>query len=149
MDLKRACQSAATLLKGVVTYIYSNVVSWEFPGVKVEPVIGNLNLVTVDDFLLEDAISVPQAVAPGGVAQGSQAVEEARREPAEAAVSEACIMLLLNDVFDPEAKVGEARFTRVSQNSRPWPSRHGRSGTYPLQCPFGQRSEWRYPTPSP
>lgn len=94
-----------------MAYIHSDIVSREFPGVKVEPVIGNLNLVTVYDFLLEDAVSVPQTVAPGGVAQGSQAVQEARREPAEAAVSEGCVVLLLDDVFDPEAKVGESRFS--------------------------------------
>lgn len=75
------------VIEWVLTYIHSDVVSRELPGVKVEPIIGNLDLIPVDDFLLEDAVSVPQTIAPGGVAQGRQAVEEASRETAEAAIS--------------------------------------------------------------
>lgn len=89
----------------VLAYIHSHIVSRELPRVKVEPIIRNLNLIPVDDFLLEYSISVPQTIAPGGEAQGRQAVEEASRETTKTAVSESRIMLLLNDILDPEPKV--------------------------------------------
>ena len=65
-----------------ITYIDGDIVSREFPRVEVEPVVWDLHLVAVDYLLFEDAITIPQAVAPGRVVQGCKAVEEARGEAA-------------------------------------------------------------------
>lgn len=54
-----------------------NIVSRELPGIEVEPVIGNLNLVSVDNLLLEDTISVSQTIAPGRVVERGETVQKA------------------------------------------------------------------------
>jgi len=53
--------------KGANTYINHNIMPGEFPRIEVKPVIWNLNLVPIHDFLLEDTISISQTVAPGRV----------------------------------------------------------------------------------
>lgn len=89
------------------SYINRDVVAGELPGVKVQPIVGNLNLVTVDDFLLEDSVSVAKAVAPGGIVERSQAVEEASSKSAQATVAQTSVVLLADDVLDSEAKFRE------------------------------------------
>lgn len=79
-----------------------DIVAREFPRIEVEPVIGNLDLVTVDDFLLKDTIAVAEAVAPGRVVEGCHAVEEAGGETAETAVSEGGVVFLADYVFHAE-----------------------------------------------
>ena len=55
----------------------------DLPGVAlVEPVIRLLDLVAVADGLLEDAVGVPEAVAPAGVVERGDGVQEARGEAA-------------------------------------------------------------------
>lgn len=81
----------------------------ELPGVKVEPVVGDLDLVSVDDLLLEDAVAVAQTVTPGRVVERGETVEEAGGEAAETAVSKSRIVLLLDDVLDTETKAIETR----------------------------------------
>lgn len=88
--------------------IYSNIVSWKLPGIKVEPVVWNLHLIAIYDLLLEDAISISEPVTPGRVVEGSETVEEARCETAETAVTESSIVLLRNDILHAEAEIGEA-----------------------------------------
>ena len=61
----------------VVPYVDSHIVPGEFPGVEVKPVVGHFDLVAVDNLLLEDAVAVPQTVAPGRVIQAGETVEEA------------------------------------------------------------------------
>lgn len=90
------------------TYVNSHIVTRELPGIKVQPVVGNFNLVSIDNFLLEDAVAVAKAVAPGGVVERSQAVEEASGETAEATISKGRIVFLGNDVFNSESKIGKA-----------------------------------------
>lgn len=77
--------------------------SGELPRVEVQPVVRDLHLIPVDDLLLEDAIPVPQSVAPGGVVQRRQGVQETCRQAAEATIPKRGIMLLLNDILNPEA----------------------------------------------
>lgn len=50
-------------------YIHSDIVSGELPRVEVEPVVGYFHLISIDDLLLENTISVSQAVAPGRVVE--------------------------------------------------------------------------------
>ena len=80
----------------------------ELPGVEVEPVVGHLDLVAINDLLLEDAIAVPQAVAPGRVVQAGETVEEAGGQAAQTAVAQGRIVLLLDDILDAEAEVSKA-----------------------------------------
>lgn len=41
-----------------ITYVDCDVVSWELPGVEVKPVVGNLDLVAIDNLLLENTITI-------------------------------------------------------------------------------------------
>lgn len=79
----------------------------KLPGVKVQPVVGHFHLVAVNDLLLENTIAVAETVAPGRVIEGGQTVEEASGEAAEATVAQSGIVFLLDNVLDPEAKIGE------------------------------------------
>jgi len=84
--------------------------SRELPWVKVQPVIRYLNLIPVNDLLLEDTITVAQTVAPSRVVQACEAVEKAGGEAAQAAISQSGVVLLFNDVLDPETKFGKASY---------------------------------------
>src|SRR5947207_8835027 len=51
--------------------IYYDLVARKLPRVEIQPVIGNLDLIPIDNLLLEDAIPVPQSVSPRRVVQRS------------------------------------------------------------------------------
>jgi hypothetical protein len=91
----------------VELHIHNDVVTLELPRVKVEPVIWHLNLVSIDDLLLKDTVSVTKTVSPSWVVQRGHRVEEAGGETTETAVAERGVVLLGNDIFHAEAKVGE------------------------------------------
>jgi hypothetical protein len=82
--------------------------SRELPRVEVQPVVRDLDLVAVDDLLLEDAVAVAQAVAPSGEVQRGQGVQETRSQATEAAVAQRGVVLLLDDILDPETEIREA-----------------------------------------
>jgi len=82
-------------------------VSGEFPGVEVKPVVRHLDLIAIDDLLFEDAVTVPQAVTPGRVIQTCKAVEEAGGQAAQTAIAQGSVVLLLDNILDPEAELGE------------------------------------------
>lgn len=84
-----------------------DVVAWELPGVEIEPVVWNLDLVPVDDLLLEDAVAVAQAVAPGRVIERGQAVEEAGSQTTEASIAQGSVVLLFDDVLDAEPEIAQ------------------------------------------
>ena len=46
-----------------------NVMALELPWVEVQPVVGNFDLVSVDNLLLKDTVAVAQAVTPGRVVE--------------------------------------------------------------------------------
>ena len=70
-----------------------------FPRVGMEqPVVGLLDLVAVADLLPEDAVLVPQAVADRRDLQRRQRVEEAGRQPAQAAVAQPGVGLRLQEL---------------------------------------------------
>src|SRR5690349_7378970 len=85
----------STSQKGGSSYIHSHIVSRELPGVEIKPVVWNLDLVPINDFLLEDAVPVSQTVAPSRLVQGRKTVEEAGSETTKTAISERRIMFLL------------------------------------------------------
>jgi hypothetical protein len=88
--------------------IHPDIVSRKLPRVEVQPVVWDLDLVAIDDFLLEDTVSVTEAIAPGRIIERGQAVEEASGQATQASISESGIMLLTDDILDSEAQFGEA-----------------------------------------
>ena len=69
----------------------------DFPRIDgAQPVVGALDLRTVANHLPENAVLVAQAVADGRVLERGERVDEAGREPAQAAVAESCIGLFLD-----------------------------------------------------
>ncbi|GJC79271.1 hypothetical protein ColLi_02109 [Colletotrichum liriopes] len=99
---------------GGPTHVHGDIVARELPGVEVKPVVGNLDLVAVDDLLLEDTVPVSQSVAPGGEVEGSQTVKETSSQPAKTTVSECSIVLLLNNVLNAETEFVEASCESIS-----------------------------------
>lgn len=85
--------------------VYSDIVPRKFPRVKVQPIVWYLYLISVDDFLLEDAISITQTIAPGGIVQRSHTVKKTRSQPAESAVTESSVMFLRYNILDSESEV--------------------------------------------
>lgn len=81
--------------------------SWKLPGIKVQPIIGNFDLITIDNLLLEDTISVSQTITPSWHVQRSHGIKKASGKTAQATVSESSIVLLGNDVFNSEAKISK------------------------------------------
>ena len=79
---------------GGLPYIHCHVVPGKLPGIEVKPVVGNLDLVTVNNLLLEDSVTVPQPVTPSGEVQTRKTVEEAGRKATEATVAKRSIVLL-------------------------------------------------------
>ena len=81
------------------------------PGIAVaQPVVGELDLPSVADGLLEDAELIADAVADRWDAERGHGVEIAGGETAEAAVAEAGFAFLLADFVEVEAEFG-ARLT--------------------------------------
>jgi hypothetical protein len=79
--------------------------SWEFPGIEIKPVVRNLNLVPVNNFLLEDTIAVSQSITPSWVVEGCQGVQETSSQSTETTISKCSIVLLVDNVFDTETKI--------------------------------------------
>lgn len=77
----------------------------ELPRIEVKPIVWNLNLVPIDDFLLEDTISISQTVAPSGIVERGETVEETRGEATKTTVTKSSIMLLPDNVLDAEAEI--------------------------------------------
>ena len=63
-----------------------------------EPVVGLFVLPAVADGLPENAVFVAQAVAHAGNAERRHRIEETRRQPAQSAVAETGVRLLLDDL---------------------------------------------------
>ena len=88
----------------------------ELPGVAVlEPGLGQLDLVAVEDLLAEEAVAVADAVAVGGHADRRHALHEAGREPAEAAVAEGGVGLELGDLVEVDVEQLQRLAHRLEQ----------------------------------
>jgi hypothetical protein len=96
------------------TYIYNNIVSREFPRVEIKPVIGNLDLVAIHDFLLENTISVSQSISPGWHVERSQGVQETGSQTTKTTITKSSIVLLVDDVLNAETEFREALCELVS-----------------------------------
>jgi len=105
VKLNLKSQPSSEVLERASTHIDRDVVSGEFPWVKVKPVVRNLDLITIDNLLLEDAIAITQAVTPGRIIQARKTVQEASSKSTQASVAQRGVVLLLDDILDPEPKV--------------------------------------------
>lgn len=85
--------------------VHGDIVPGEFPRVEVQPIVWYLYLISVDDLLLEDTISITQTIPPGGIIQRSHTVKKTRSQPAEPTVAESSVMFLGYDILDSEAEV--------------------------------------------
>lgn len=83
--------------------VNSDVVPRELPWVEIEPVIGDLNLISFDDLLLKDTIPVAESVTPRRKVHRRHTIEEARGQSSKTTVSKRCIMFLGNDVLDSKS----------------------------------------------
>ena len=72
-----------------------------------EPVVRDLDLVTLDDLLLEQAVLIADAATVARQAVCRHRVDEAGSESAKAAVAKACIRLFLKRLDEAEVKVLE------------------------------------------
>jgi trehalose-6-phosphatase len=95
-------------------------VSGELPRVKVEPVIWDFDLITIDNFLLEDTVSVTKTITPCRVVERGKTVEEAGGQSPKATIPKRCIMFLGDDILDPETEIGKTIFEVSKRTS----SRH-------------------------
>lgn len=129
------------------TYIDGDIMARELPRVEVEPVVRHLNLVTIDDLLLENTVSVTQTISPSRVVQGRKAVEKTSSKPPETTVTQSSIMLLLNDVLDAETELINPSYNILSVQIvkiRPCLGQ-----THPWQHPSSRHSAWRCPKLDP
>ena len=70
----------------------------DFPHIAVfQPVVGQLHLISVHDVLAEQAVFIADGAAHGRQLQGGQRVQKTGRQPAQAAVAQAGLGLLLED----------------------------------------------------
>ena len=77
----------------------------DLPGIAVaQPLVGLLHLPAVDDLLLEDAELVADAVTQRRHFERGQRIDETRGEPAEAAVAQARLVLVRQQLFEVEAR---------------------------------------------
>ena len=83
-----------------------------------QPVVGLLHLPAVDERLAEDAVLVADAVADAGHVHRRERVDEARREPAEAAVAEARLDLRLAQLGQVDAQRRQALLDDLVQVGR-------------------------------
>ena len=91
-----------------------------------QPVIGHLELAAVANDLAEDAVVVTDAVPPGRQIQRRHGVQEARRKPAQAAVTQRRVVLIAVQLFQAVSQLlqrspgGITRFFRAPpQATRP------------------------------
>ncbi len=90
----------------------------DLPGATVlEPLIGRLLLHAAHDVLPENAVVVAQAVAHARDAERGHRIQKAGREPAQAAVAQACVRLLIEHLLQVDAELGQrgARFFQHTQ----------------------------------
>ena len=108
-SVHRHCFDRASILVSrdiaVELNVHSDIVPGKFPRVEVQPIIWYFYLESVDNLLLEDTISVTQAISPSRVIERGHAVKKTCSQPAKTAVTKSSVMLLRYDVFDSEAQV--------------------------------------------
>ena len=98
--------------------VHGDIVPRKFPRVEVQPIIGYFNLVAVDDFLLEDTVSITQAISPSRIVHGSHAIKETSSQAAKTTITESRVVFLGYDILDSEAQILKTSYrTRSEQSS--------------------------------
>ena len=116
----------------------SDIMAREFPWIKVKPIVGDFDLISVDDFLLENTVSVSKTVAPRREVQGSQTIEEASSKAAQATIAQGGITFLADYVFNAETKVGETSYDKNQYSLQ----QCSEEGAHPWLYPLDQHSTW-------
>ena len=80
-----------------------------------QPVLRGLDLASVVEALLEQAVLVAQAVAQTGAAQCGHGLHVAGRQPAQPAVAEGGVRLIVGEFGEAEAQLVECLFGDVAQ----------------------------------
>ena len=88
----------------VELYVDGHIMSREFPRVEVQPVIRDLNLVSINELLLKNTISVAKSISPCWHVHSGHTVQKAGCKTTKATVTKRCIVLLRYDIFNPEAQ---------------------------------------------
>ena len=79
-----------------------------FPGIAVvQPAVGQLHLLAVHNLLAEQAVFIADGAAHGRQVQAGQAVQEAGRQAAQAAVAQAGFGLFLKHIVHIDAQLGQ------------------------------------------
>jgi hypothetical protein len=80
-------------------HIESDFRTYDLPGIaEVQPLVRQLNLPPVPDHLIEDAELVSDAVADGRNVQRRQRVHVTGSEPPQAAIAQAGLLLLVDEI---------------------------------------------------
>lgn len=85
--------------------VNSDIVPRELPRIEVQPVIRNFDLIPVHNLLLEDAVLVPETVAPSWNIESGHAVEEAGGKTTETTIAQSSVSFLGYYVFKAEADI--------------------------------------------
>ena len=103
----RPCSSVIVLGAAAELHFHRPLRPRDLPGIaEAQPLVGLLHLPAVDDLLLEDAELVADAVADRRDLQRRQRIEEAGGEAAEAAVAEAGLVFVREQLVEVEADLG-------------------------------------------
>lgn len=90
-----------------ISYIDNNIMSGELPRVKVQPVIRNLNLVSIHNLLLKNTITISQPITPSGIIERCQTIQKACRKTTKTTITKRSIMFLFDNILNPEAQISQ------------------------------------------
>lgn len=88
-----------------ISHIDKNIMSGKLPRVKVQPVVRNLNLVSIHNLLLKNTITISQPITPSGVVERCQTIQKACCKAAKTAITKRSIMFLLDNILNTEAQI--------------------------------------------
>ena len=72
-----------------------------------QPVVGNFNLLTLNDFLFEETVLITDGAAVTGQTVSRERIDKARRQTTETAVAETCVGFFLINVVEVQVEVFE------------------------------------------
>ena len=105
---RRPCSSTLVLGVAAELHLLRPLRPRDLPRIaEAQPLVGALDLPAVDDLLMKDAELVADAVAERRDLQRRQRIDETGREPAEAAVAEARLVFLLQQLVEVQAELGD------------------------------------------
>ena len=115
-DLEAAVDAGAQLGPAAEVHDLAQLGALDLPRVAAQqPVLRLLHLAAAFDALAEGAVLVAQAVADHRQLEGGAGIEKAGGQPAEAAVAQRRVRLLLDQLFEPQAELGQRTAGRLLQ----------------------------------